>query len=247
VPPSPDMRRFEPWSLPLGLIYLARQITGQEQPVNGAITVLVGDDGAFYQPNNFSAPAGTIVNFQFVGTAHAVVQASNSTPCQRLPGGFDSGLAGLKTGGSLSQPIEWNLTVTDDTTPIWFYCKAQQPTPHCQARMVGVINPPNQEAFMEYINASANAPVTQQPSNFSLHGIGATATAPPIGTSKLNAAPIIGGVVGGVGAVAIMVVLGLLLFHQRRKARRFEEERLAIDGSSWLTSPSAGQGWTHKT
>jgi len=246
------MRLFDLRSLPLGLLYLARQITGQTivpvpvGPVNGVVTVMVGDDGTFYSPNNFTAPNNTIVNFQFVGTAHAVVQANNTRPCQRLPGGFDSGISGLKFGGSLSQPIEWNLTITDDTSPIWFYCKAQAPMPHCQDKMVGVINPPNQEAFMAYIDASADAPVSSQPSNINLQGIGAIATAQPVGTSKFNAAPIIGGVVGGVAALAIMVVLGLLLLHQRRKARTLEHERLAIDGSSWLAGPSPARGWTLK-
>jgi len=226
--------------LPLTLLYLAGRIFAQSPQI---ITVAVGDDGSFYSPNNFTASNGTVINFQFVGTAHAVVQADNTIPCLRLEGGFDSGISGLKFGGSLSRPIEWNLTITNDSAPIWFYCKAQMPVPHCQAGMVGVINPPSQQDFKDYINLSKNASVTTQPLDSSIKGIGAMATGPPIGPGKNNAGPIIGGVVGGVAAIAVVVVLVLLLLHQKKKARILEDERLAIDGSSWLSAPSMGQGW----
>jgi len=207
--------------------------------------VKVGDDGAFYTPNNFTAKIGTIINFQFVGTAHSVVQANFSQPCQLLPGGFDSGFAGIQFGGSLEEPMEWNLTVTDDTMPIWFYCKGLRPQSHCQNRMVGVINPPSQDMVVEYLNNSQFAPVLIQPNTTSLQGIGAMADRLPVDISgKKSAAPIIGGVVGGVGAAAVLTALILLLIRASRRAKRLEAERLAIDGSSsWLSSPSMRNGW----
>jgi len=218
------------------------------QVVADVITIQAGDNGQFYNPSNVTANKGDIVRFLFVGTAHSVVQTNNSTPCAPLPGGFDSGFAGLQFGGSLQNPMEWNLTITDDSTPIWFYCKAQSPAPHCRNGMVGVINvKPDIQTFETYINASRVAIDVFTPGDVNtthLQGVGAFATALPTAPiSKSSAGPVIGGVVGGVAVATLLFGLVFSLVHTRRKARRLEQERLAVDGSSWLSSPSARTGW----
>ncbi|KAJ7830420.1 hypothetical protein B0H14DRAFT_3464843 [Mycena olivaceomarginata] len=62
-------------------------------------------------------------------------------PCDPVQGGFDSGWIARPEG--LPKAPEWNLTITDDQTPIWFYCKqliGPNAKPHCNLGMVGVIN-----------------------------------------------------------------------------------------------------------
>jgi len=231
--------------LPIGILCLVNHIMAQN-----VISVRVGDNGQFYTPNSIQAPSGSIINFQFVGTAHSVVQGSFSTPCQPLTGGFDSGISGLEVpGSSLSNPVQWNLTITDDSTPIWFYCRAQLPRPHCQNGMVGVINPPSSsnQTLPLYISASANSTNLSQPNTTSLQGVGASASALPFlpfSPTKPNTGAILGGIFGGLAGIIVLMGLLFLLLQSRKKARRLEAERLAIDGSSWLTRPTAnGDGW----
>lgn len=233
-------------ALPLGVLLLASQIAAQS-----IISVQVGDNGQFYTPNNIPiAPKGTVINFQFVGSAHSVVQASYSAPCQPLDGGFDSGVTGLKvvSDSSLAHPVQWNLTVTDDTMPIWFYCKAHEPQPHCQHGMVGVINPPTEsnQTFQSYMDASMASTVASQRNGSSLVGIGASASSapflPPL-PSKVNTGAIVGGIFGGLALIIVLGGLFLLLMQSKKKAQRLEAEQLAMDGSSWLARPALHQGW----
>jgi len=232
-------------ALPLGVLYLASQIVAQN-----VFSVRVGDNGQFYTPKQIAAPKGSIINFQFVGSAHSVVQGDFSTPCQPLQGGFDSGVTGLQVQNSstLSHPVQWNLTITDDAMPIWFYCKVMMPQPHCQSGMVGVINPPSQgnQTFQAYSNASAMSTPTSQHNGSSLTGIGASATQPPVLLPiprKAKTGAILGGLFGGLAIVVILGGLILLLLQSKKKARRLEAERLAVDGSSWLSRPALGDGW----
>lgn len=158
------------------------------QSVVADTVVKVGDNGAFYSPVIVAAPVGSVITFQFVGTAHSVTQSSYDDPCGPMPGGFDSGFAGLQFGGTLEQPMEWNLTITNDSIPIWYHCRSQLPTPHCQTGMVGGINvgPPstpnaNNQSFNAFSSAALNATPTPVTTNVlpSLSGQGAIATATP--------------------------------------------------------------------
>jgi len=154
-------------------------------------TVTIGDDGAWYNPMIASGAVGDIINFQFVGQAHSVTQSNYSQPCVAMEGGFHSGFAGTAIGGTSDNPMEWNLTITQDTTPIWYHCAALMPSPHCQAGMVGAINagPPsalnaqNQsfEAFRSAAEIASVSPSQQSPPTSAiLVGLGASATATPM-------------------------------------------------------------------
>ncbi|KAJ7826801.1 hypothetical protein B0H14DRAFT_2286982, partial [Mycena olivaceomarginata] len=88
-----------------------------------------------FEPNLVFATNGTIVTFKFTGSPgnHSVTQSSFANPCQPLDGGFDSGWISVKE--ALPSPPEWNLTITNDRIPIWFYCKQLLPVPHCHSGM----------------------------------------------------------------------------------------------------------------
>jgi len=198
-----------------------------------AATVMVGANGTFFTPTTVAVNLKDIVRFIFVGTAHSVTQTSLDNPCFQLPGGFSSGIEGVKNA-SVSAPPFWDLEVTDVTQPIWFYCAITAPQSHCAAGMVGAINPPSIEAYNQFL-ASAKL-VTALPTAFptnALAGQGATATAFPAtssgapgqpsptpssstsnstsnGTAPTSAAPnkgtIIGVSVGGVMALVTTVI-----------------------------------------
>ncbi|EJD39007.1 hypothetical protein AURDEDRAFT_41743, partial [Auricularia subglabra TFB-10046 SS5] len=99
---------------------------------------------AFDPPNTTGVANGDIMTFMFVGSPgnHTVSQAAFAAPCAQMSGGFDSGFVPV-AAMSTDVPV-WNLTVTDASKPIFFYCKqtAGPKGPHCLAGMVGAINAP---------------------------------------------------------------------------------------------------------
>jgi plastocyanin len=115
--------------------------------------VTVGQNGRLvYNPETITAAVGSQVEFEFYGPEHSVVQASFDQPCSAFNNGtgFFGGFITNGTGPNVScmheksdlyakctQPNTFTLTI-NDTAPIWFYCAFPG---HCQAGMVGVINP----------------------------------------------------------------------------------------------------------
>ncbi|KAL4251639.1 Serine-rich & Multicopper Oxidase-related [Abortiporus biennis] len=109
------------------------------------INVNVGGSGLTFSPSSFNASNGTTVNFYFPSSLqHSVTQSTFANPCSPLSGsngtGFDSGL---------TQGTVYSIQITNDQTPIWFFCKFPA---HCGLGMVGAINAPSSgntfDAFM---------------------------------------------------------------------------------------------------
>jgi len=138
---------------------------------------------AQFLPASVTASKGSVVTFRFSGAPdnHTVTQSSFSNPCELLQGGFDSGWIAVPQGLSLSEAPEWNLTITDDSTPIWYYCKQVSPVPHCNVGMVGAINAPTSgsDTFEAFQNAARSFSGTPDQSDGALVGPGASASAPP--------------------------------------------------------------------
>ncbi|KAF9039604.1 hypothetical protein BDZ89DRAFT_1035237 [Hymenopellis radicata] len=113
------------------------------------ITVQVGGEattnGGIFQfiPPTVNGSQGDIIMFQFTGAPgnHSITQSTFDDPCDPMDGGFDSGWVNIPANGVGVTPV-WNLTITDASTPLWFFCKQLIPSPHCIAGMVGAINPP---------------------------------------------------------------------------------------------------------
>jgi len=147
------------------------------------VTIQVGGQssssgGVFqYIPNNITASNGTVVTFRFSGNPgnHTVTQSTFASPCNPEAGGFDSGWV-FVPGGETDIP-EWNLTITDDTKPIWFYCKQLLPSPHCIAGMVGSINAPSTGNTFAAFQANAKNATSSGQGVGGLVGIGASASA----------------------------------------------------------------------
>ncbi|KAI0797780.1 Cupredoxin [Abortiporus biennis] len=181
----------------------------------GHVNVDVGfQNGFVFHPSNFTAPNGTVVTFFFPnnGVPHSVVQSAFSTPCTPLaatnstPAGFDSGI---------TMGTEFSITITDDTTPIWFFCKFPL---HCGMGMVGAINAPTTgNQTFDGLQAAAlaiggsepnvpdNGPVTG--------GVGADATAGPTsaGASPTGSTGTSGTTTSGAGRLVASSSLGLLV------------------------------------
>jgi plastocyanin len=117
-------------------------------------------NGAYFQfiPPTITATKGSVITFKFTGIPgnHTITQSSFAEPCTSISGGFDSGYV-FVPGASVTDVPQWNLTITDDTTPIWFFCKQLLPTPHCPAGMVGAINPPTSGNTFESFQTAAKA------------------------------------------------------------------------------------------
>ncbi|KAJ7136344.1 hypothetical protein C8R43DRAFT_613323 [Mycena crocata] len=135
-----------------------------------------------FTPNSITATNNTIVSFQFTGFPgnHTVTQSSFDSPCEPLANGFDSGWVSVPQ--SLTPPPTWNLTITNDQAPIWFYCKqlkGPNSKTHCNLGMVGVINvKPGAKNLEAFVSAASAAPsVGQEEGGFS--GVGAVATGAP--------------------------------------------------------------------
>ncbi|KAK0473581.1 hypothetical protein IW261DRAFT_1423502 [Armillaria novae-zelandiae] len=177
-------------------------------------TIQVGgtatEPGGIFQfnPPNVTVSEGDVITFNFSGAPgnHSITQSSLASPCTPLSGGFDSGWVYIPAAGT---PVpQWNLTITNASSPIWFYCKQLVPSPHCKAGMVGAINAPttgntsfdtfvsNAQAFsgnpgqevgaLVGQHASASAAPGPIPSGATLFGspaASATATAPAGGSS----------------------------------------------------------------
>ncbi|KAF2873716.1 Cupredoxin, partial [Massariosphaeria phaeospora] len=104
-------------------------------------TVTVGQNGLTFTPDTIRANVGDAITFQFFPKNHSVVQADFNNPCNPKEGGIFSGFSFPTSAGPANQTF--TITVQDDK-PVWLYCSALQPKPHCAAGMVAVINPPAQ-------------------------------------------------------------------------------------------------------
>ncbi|KAF8970794.1 hypothetical protein BDZ97DRAFT_1724511 [Flammula alnicola] len=155
--------------------------------VSAQVVVQVGAEsttsGGIFQfiPPTVTAKNGTTVTFKFTGAPgnHTVTQSTFADPCDPAAGGFDSGWVFIPASPALTETPEWNLTITDDTKPLWFFCKQLAPSPHCKAGMVGAINAPTtgNNTFANYQkNAVAFSGTPGQGQN-GLVGNGASASA----------------------------------------------------------------------
>ncbi|KAF3905317.1 hypothetical protein ABW20_dc0108763 [Dactylellina cionopaga] len=116
--------------------------------------VAVGGSGLVFTPASLTAEVGDTIEWDFGGGDHTVTQADFSNPCNPITNGFNSGFTG-------SGAAKFSIVVTS-SDPIWYYCAQAG---HCQAGMVGVINPPTSgDTLAAFKSAAANADTKSTPS-----------------------------------------------------------------------------------
>ncbi|QKX59647.1 uncharacterized protein TRUGW13939_06784 [Talaromyces rugulosus] len=138
-------------------------------------TIDVGESGLTFDPDTLTVSPGGKVEFHFYPGNHSVVQASFANPCHPLSEtSFFSGFVP-------DQSTIFTLMI-NDTNPIWYYCGQ---VGHCQAGMVGVINPPaNSPDTLEVFKTSA---VTSNGSTVPASVEGGVLGPPNSGTSTSSA------------------------------------------------------------
>jgi len=174
-------------------------------------TVSVGAGGIKFTPDSVTVPKGGQVVFSFAAfsAGHSVTQADFANPCQ--PGATAPFNSGFVTQGGQSF-----LVTVNSTDPMWFYC-AQ--VGHCQAGMVGVINPPaSGQTLDQFISAAQGTSASSMPpsvqggviggkaSSGGSASTGTSSTAAPASTAKSGAGMVVPG-----GALALGALFALLL------------------------------------
>jgi plastocyanin len=91
-----------------------------------------------FVPDSVQAEQGDTVTFRFWPKNHSVAQSTFAAPCAPMQGGFWSGFVPT-VSTEVAANRSFTMEVTNASTPLWFYCSQGK---HCQAGMVGVINPP---------------------------------------------------------------------------------------------------------
>jgi hypothetical protein len=185
----------------LSALALATSVVAQNLTIQvGAEQTSPGGIFQFIPPQIPKAANGSVITFEFTGAPgnHSITQSSFANPCTAMAGGFDSGWVLIPEAGLGPAPT-FNLTITDDTKPIWFYCKQLLPAPHCIAGMVGAINAPTTgNTFAGFQKNAQSFTGTPDQSQGPLVGVGASASAGIVGIpSGATAFPITATGAGG--------------------------------------------------
>jgi plastocyanin len=148
----------------------ARVALGQESGDNVKVHVVQVSDasGALkFWPEVLEAKTGELVQFHFYPKNHSIAQSSFADPCMPISEsesgngttGFFSGFMPVEADSALMPTF--TIPITDEK-PIWYYCATG---PHCQSGMVGVINPPknNAERTIEKYREAAAGTTTEVP------------------------------------------------------------------------------------
>jgi len=195
--------------------------------------VLVGANGTLtYQPSQVFAAAGDTINFSFLSKNHTATQSTFAAPCQNMTtptAGIDSGF--FFVSPNATSVAQWSFTLTNASTPLWFYCRQ---TGHCETGMVFAVNPSNTttKTFANFQAAAmasapdgtpgaANSTSTNGTTASGSAGAGATATgssgatisgggATTTGTSGAAATPTSGAMRMGGSAAGVLTVVGLV-------------------------------------
>ncbi|KAH7408551.1 Cupredoxin [Phaeosphaeria sp. MPI-PUGE-AT-0046c] len=179
-------------------IFAATALVGAAVAENHFVAVANKTGALVFVPETVTAAEGDTVTFRFWPKNHSVAQSTFAQPCAPMNNGFWSGFVPTT---STEKVADWTFTyeVKNASAPVWFYCTQGQ---HCQAGMVGVINPPRQgpNTLAAYKNASMNAQRNVSPT--SVAGTGGNLTESGNSTSTNGTGPNAPQSTGGAAHVA---------------------------------------------
>ncbi|KAL5117585.1 hypothetical protein ACEQ8H_004478 [Pleosporales sp. CAS-2024a] len=137
-------------------VVAATAMVGASMAENHIVSVSDKSGSLTFSPDSLAAAEGDTVTFVYWPMNHSVAVSSFSKPCEPLANSPWSGYVATKDTTKPSNEI-FVMPIMNASAPIWFYCSQGH---HCQAGMVGVINPPKSGAntLEAYKNASAAAP-----------------------------------------------------------------------------------------
>jgi len=119
-------------------VFAATALAGSALAADHKVAVGTKTGELVFKPDSITAAEGDTVSFHFWPKNHSIAQAAFNSPCAPMDNGFWSGFVPTS---DTQNTANWTFTyeVTNASKPIWFYCTQGK---HCQAGMVGVINPP---------------------------------------------------------------------------------------------------------
>jgi plastocyanin len=119
-------------------IFAAAAMVGAAVAENHFVAVSNKTGGLVFMPETVTAAEGDTVTFRFWPKNHSIAQSTFAQPCAPMNNGFWSGFVPTTSTEAVAN---WTFTyeVKNASAPVWFYCTQAK---HCQAGMVGVINPP---------------------------------------------------------------------------------------------------------
>jgi len=136
------------------------------------VTVKVSDEQVSlkFDPEVIRANPGDTVVFQFFPNNHSVAESSFDSPCEPLDEDYAFWSGFMPVSPNSPTIPTFSISITDDE-PRWFYCATGK---HCQAGMVGVINPPSDgsDTLDEYKTAAVSVPSTIAPEGSEFGGSG---------------------------------------------------------------------------
>ncbi|GKT56744.1 extracellular serine-rich protein [Colletotrichum tofieldiae] len=135
-------------------------------------------------PDKISAPVGSMVQFQFRGGNHSVVQSTFDNPCIPISNvnasakGVYSGYQPVAASAAMGQIPVFTVMVSS-TAPMWLYCSQAK---HCQNGMVMVINENSKanatRTIENYARAAKNVAQAQIPGGGASGGSGGGSASP---------------------------------------------------------------------
>ncbi|KAF1847495.1 Cupredoxin [Cucurbitaria berberidis CBS 394.84] len=144
-------------------IFAAAALASTAFAENHVVAVGTKTGELVFQPDSIKAAQGDTVTFRFWPKNHSIAQAAFAKPCEPLERGFWSGFVPT-TNAQAAANQTFVYEVKNASAPIWFYCSQGQ---HCQAGMVGVINPPQsgERTLAAFKNSSKAATSNVSPSS----------------------------------------------------------------------------------
>ncbi|WYZ36799.1 hypothetical protein EsH8_II_000305 [Colletotrichum jinshuiense] len=140
-------------------------------------------------PDKINAAVGSMVQFQFRGGNHSIVQSTFDNPCIPISNvnssakGLYSGYQPVQASAAMGQIPVFTIQV-NSTTPMWLYCSQAK---HCQNGMVMVINENSKanatRTIENYAKAAKNVPQAQIPGGGAAGGSNGGGSASPTGGS----------------------------------------------------------------
>ncbi|KAG5952130.1 hypothetical protein E4U53_001589 [Claviceps sorghi] len=140
------------------------------------IRIDVGKNGLLtFSPESVKADKGDVLEFHFYGR-HSVAMGDFANGCApAAKGGFYSGIVRTSDDGSDAENNEVFQVTVSGTDPLPFYCTVES---HCQAGMVGVVNPSSADSLDKYKKKTQLAEESTSPSaTFGGHMVAAQSVA----------------------------------------------------------------------
>ncbi|KAK6497405.1 hypothetical protein TWF481_011814 [Arthrobotrys musiformis] len=165
---------------------LASFVSAQSDQVKVHVVQALAKDGKpVFEPAEIQAEVGDLIQFQFHPMNHSVVRASFADPC--IP--IEDSAAGNGTVGFFSgfMPVAESAEVmptftirVENDKPIWFYCSQGK---HCQAGMVGAVNPTAEKTLEDFTARAAQAEANLSPGQSSAGSGGSSSSVLPTQTT----------------------------------------------------------------